>query len=318
MTGKGSPLAIEVRKAFEETLRKHTRRLAGINHELSNIFMTLDLLTLTVTVLLVEREKELAAPSIDTPGRYDDNSLLQDLSDLGLDDQKKLRLTLQVLIQKQYVTEITAGQLVANEPAFKLTQLFDTIYPKMPGLNLVGYFNQLSDELLTNRKTMDLALAQLNKTLQTQGVSQVKKIERKPKPKSRQLIAPQIQKSQQRRSAAAGLSKTKPMPSKPALTPMQKQIALAQAKLKAKSAQSQSPNAPAGSQKPTSAAARLSKLIQMKKAAAVAAQNSPQTPSDNPTGMKILSADGKKWLQVVDNKSSEDKNNPSNNPSDSS
>jgi len=171
--------ATAIRKEFEEALRKHVRRLAGISHEFSNILMSLDLLTLSITVLIVEREKEIHVQKEDPPKRYTEDSLLYDLMGLGLDDRKKVRLCLQVLLQKKYINDTKEG-LAATEPAIKLTIFFDTIFPNMPGLNLVAYFNQIGDEILSKRKTIELALAQINKTLQVQGVSQIKKDKSKP------------------------------------------------------------------------------------------------------------------------------------------
>jgi len=175
-----SQAANDLRKEFEDALRKHVRRLAGINHEFSNILMSLDLLTLSCTVLIVEREKDLHLNKEETPSRYTENSLLHALGELGLDDLKKVRLTLQVLLQKKYIIETKEG-LAATEPAFKLSMFFDAIFPNMPGLNLIVYFNQIGDEVLSNRKTVELALAQINRTLQIQGVSLLKKsLKKKP------------------------------------------------------------------------------------------------------------------------------------------
>jgi len=183
-----SQAANDLRKEFEDVLRKHVRRLAGINHEFSNILMSLDLLTLSCTVLIVEREKDLHLNKEENPKRYSENSLLYALGELGLDDIKKVRLTLQVLIQKKYILDTKEG-LAATEPAFKLAMFFDTIFPNMPGLNLIVYFNQIGDEVLSNRKTIELALAQINRTLQIQGVSLVKKASKKKPFKKKGMVA---------------------------------------------------------------------------------------------------------------------------------
>jgi len=183
-----SQAANEIRKQFEDALRNHIRRLAGIKHAFSNILMSLNLLTLSCVVLIVEREKDLHLNKEETPKRYTEDSLLYALAELGLDDIKKVRLTLQVLIQKQYILETKEG-LAATEPAFKLAIFFDTLFPNMPGLNLVAYFNQMSDEILSKRKTIELAMAQINKTLQVQGVSLIKKVSKcKKGPKKRGII----------------------------------------------------------------------------------------------------------------------------------
>jgi hypothetical protein len=164
----------DIRKQFEEALRKHVRRLAGISHEFSNILMSLDLLTLSCVVLIVEKEKDLHLKKQENPKRYTEDTLLHALAELGLDDKKKVSLCLQVLMQKKYILETKEG-LAATEPAFKLAIFFDTIFPNMPGLNLVAYFNQIGEEVISKRKTLELAIAQINKTLQIQGSSLVKK-----------------------------------------------------------------------------------------------------------------------------------------------
>jgi len=169
-----NPMEKEVREKFEDILRKHTRRLVGLNHELNNILMTLDFLTLTSTVLLVEREKEIRANFCQPSDRYTESTLLEDLADLGLDDNRKLKIIIQTMIQKQYIIITSDDKLMPTESSFQLTDLYDSIFPNMPGLSLVTYFNQISDEILSNRKDMELAVAQLTKTLRTQGVSLIK------------------------------------------------------------------------------------------------------------------------------------------------
>jgi hypothetical protein len=205
-----SQAANDIRKEFEDALRKHVRRLAGINHAFSNILMSLDLLTLSITVLIVDREKELHLNKEDPPKRYTEDSLFHALGELGLDDIKKVRLTLQVLIQKKYVISTKEG-LAATEPAFKLAIFFDTIFPNMPGLNLIVYFNQIGDEILSNRKTIELALAQINRTLQIQGVSLIKKSSKKKLQKKKGIVSSKknTQKGQiTRNSKSVGITKS--------------------------------------------------------------------------------------------------------------
>jgi len=161
-----------VRKEFEQVLRKHIRRLAGVTHELSNIFFSLDLFTLTCTILLVERDKEIKQDS--GINKYTEATILEDLADLGLKNEKSLKRTLQVMIPRGYFFENENGEISAQDLALKLSDLLDYIFPKMPGLNIIAYFNQILEEVLTDRKTTKLAVAQIDKTLQTQGRSKVK------------------------------------------------------------------------------------------------------------------------------------------------
>ena len=167
-----SNLEVQVRKEVEQVLRKHVRRLSGVTHELSNVFLSLDMLTLTTTVLLVERENEIEQSLEDE--RYSDNGLLKSLSELGLNQEREIRRTLQIMEQKKYFDILEDKTYHPLEVATKLTTHINSIFPQMPGLNLIVYFNQIIDEVLSNRKTVELAVAQIDKTLQTQGASKFK------------------------------------------------------------------------------------------------------------------------------------------------
>jgi len=167
-----SNLEVQVRKEVEQVLRKHVRRLSGVTHELSNVFLSLDMLTLTTTVLLVERENEIDQELEEE--RYNDNSLLKSLSELGLNQDREIKRTLQIMEQKKYFDILDNNTYHPLEVATKLTTHINEIFPQMPGLNLIVYFNQIIDEVLSNRKTVELAVAQIDKTLQTQGFSKFK------------------------------------------------------------------------------------------------------------------------------------------------
>ena len=213
-----SNLEVQIRKEVEQVLRKHVRRLSGVTHELSNVFLSLDMLTLTTTVLLVERENEIAQALEEE--RYNDNSLLKSLSELGLNQEREIRRTLQIMEQKKYFDLLEGKDYHPLEVATKLTTHINEIFPQMPGLNLIVYFNQIIDEVLSNRKTVELAVAQIDKTLQTQGASKFK-TKGKPKPKAKSKdakakssLASMLKKSK-RLSSLNRLKKMKTPPPKP-------------------------------------------------------------------------------------------------------
>jgi len=208
-----SNLEVQIRKEVEQLLRKHVRRLSGVTHELSNVFLSLDLLTLTSTVLLVERESEISQGLEDE--RYNENALLKSLSELGLSQEREVKRSLQLMEQKKYYDHTEDNKLRPLEVANKLNTHINEIFPKMPGLNLIVYFNQIMDEVLSSRKTVELAVAQIDKTLQTQGVSKFKtKGKAKPKrkeTKARPSLASLLNKSK-RLSSLGRRKKEKPLP----------------------------------------------------------------------------------------------------------
>jgi hypothetical protein len=218
MSSLVSNLEVQIRKEVEQVLRKHVRRLSGVTHELSNVFLSLDMLTLTTTVLLVERENEISQSLEDE--RYNDNSLLKSLSELGLNQDREIKRTLQIMEQKKYFDILEDKTYHPLEVATKLTSHINSIFPQMPGLNLIVYFNQIIDEVLSNRKTVELAVAQIDKTLQTQGASKFKakgKTKHKPKSKGakgKSSLASMLKRSK-RFSSLNRLKKAKTAPPKP-------------------------------------------------------------------------------------------------------
>ena len=228
-------LAIEIRKDVEQILRKHVRNLAGQNHELNQIFLSLDLMSLTSSILLVDREIELRMNQMeqnkstetkedetdsdkddgtiidddeDAIVRYTEETLLEALAEMKIGQEKEVKRTIQFMTQHKFFGQTEKGELGALENAFKLTSLFNTIFPKMPGLNLVVYFTQIMDEVVSNRKTVELAIAQIDKQLHVQGISK-DKTKTKPRTDQSKTRTDQTKATSTRNPLAALISKSK-------------------------------------------------------------------------------------------------------------
>jgi hypothetical protein len=61
--------------------------------------------------------------------------------------------------------------MFCNKPMISMAQLFDRIFPNMPGLNLVAYLGQMIDEVTAGRKSQEDACKQFHQMLDIQGVS---------------------------------------------------------------------------------------------------------------------------------------------------
>jgi rubrerythrin len=173
----------------------------------------------------VERESEIEQELEEE--RYNDNSLLKSLSEMGLNQDREIKRTLQIMEQKKYFDILENKTYQPLEVAIKLTTHINEIFPQMPGLNLIVYFNQIIDEVLSNRKTVELAVAQIDKTLQTQGFSKFKtmgKTKHKPKSKTSKAkpsLASMLKKSKRLSSLNRLKKKKAPPPVKPSETAQQ-------------------------------------------------------------------------------------------------
>lgn len=158
----------DVRTHFDEVLVKHIRRLLEIDTLAASLSFNLP--TISCLLLLVERENEIKNSGSSSLERYTRETFLDDLSDIGLEIDDDLMTSFKALAQHGYVAIDDDKRYNAQISAFALVSFLDNLFPGMTGLNLVGYILQMIDEVVTSRKELDEALAQLDKTLVSQGI----------------------------------------------------------------------------------------------------------------------------------------------------
>lgn len=160
--------APNARVQFDNILVKHIRRLLEIETlETSQAF---NLSSISCLLLLVERENEIKNFSASPPKRYVRETLLDDLSDIGLEIDDDLMVSFQALAQHGYVAINEDDHYYPQISAFALVGFLDNLFPGMTGLNLVGYILQMMKEVISSRKELQDALQQFDQTLFTQGI----------------------------------------------------------------------------------------------------------------------------------------------------
>ncbi len=159
--------AHEIRSRFEDALKSSIHQLTDTMPEA--VSLPFDIVTITSLILMVERENEIQAFSESSPGRYSKETLKHDLIDTGLDMDDTLTVSMDNLIEMGFVSTNGDGVLVPRESTPKLVAVLDNLYPGMPGINLVAYFIQTMDEVITGRKELDHAIRQFEQTLQNRG-----------------------------------------------------------------------------------------------------------------------------------------------------
>ncbi|MBW1739560.1 MAG: hypothetical protein JRJ42_00330 [Deltaproteobacteria bacterium] len=158
----------KVRRAIDQVLIKHIERLLGTSYGIGALPM--NTATISCLVLLVERENEIETFPSTPPERYTHETLLEGLVELGLEPDGDLQTALQDMIQKGYIEVTPDGTFLAKKPATTMIQLFDRIFPGMPGMNFVAYLVQTMDEVVSGRKDLVSGISQLDQTLQMHGV----------------------------------------------------------------------------------------------------------------------------------------------------
>ncbi len=158
----------ELLKEFNDILGNHIERL--LDTRLGIEELELNIFSISCIVLLATRETEIETFPALPPSRYTDSGLIEKLGEMSIEPTSEISKVIESMLSKNYL-KITDDRFFCNKPMSSMAQLFDRIFPNMPGLNLVAYLGQMIDEVTAGRKTQTEASKQFNQMLQIQGVS---------------------------------------------------------------------------------------------------------------------------------------------------
>ncbi|MDX9787361.1 MAG: hypothetical protein RBT11_11320 [Desulfobacterales bacterium] len=154
---------------FDRVLKRHVRRLLDTGESDSNPAYSLNMIA--CLLILVEREKEIAEFPGAAPKRYNRQTFLKDIDEIGFEADDHLMVEIQDLAQMGYIHIGADEEYRALEPAIKFLSMMEAIFPSMPGLSLIAYTLQAAEEVMTGRKEIMQALRQYDETLLTRGTS---------------------------------------------------------------------------------------------------------------------------------------------------
>ena len=183
-TGETGPKEFSVRYLFDQILAKHMERLIGSKYGIDEL--PLNLMTISSLILLAEREKAIENSPSSAPEQYNRETFLNELSEMGLEGGEEMERALEELIQKNYIDENAPYRFKVKKPTLSMFALLDRAFPDLPGLNLVAYFTQIIDEIQSDRKDIQLGIAQFDRMFLQQGVPLKKqrgRIQQKKEPK---------------------------------------------------------------------------------------------------------------------------------------
>jgi hypothetical protein len=156
-----------VLNVFDEILFKHLERLIGSRYGVGELSM--NSVTISLIMLLMERENEIESFPSDEIARYKNETLIGDFEELGFYPVQDMNIIVEDMIRKGYV-HIDNDRFFPQKPTTSMARLIDLVFPKMPGMNLVAYFVQTMDEVKSKRKDLDSATSQFDQVLQMQSV----------------------------------------------------------------------------------------------------------------------------------------------------
>ncbi len=156
-----------VLNVFDEILFKHLERLIGSRYGVGELSM--NSVTISLIMLLMERENEIESFPSDEIDRYKNETLIGDFEEFGFGADRDMNIVVEEMIRKGYI-HIDDDRFIPQKPAISMARLIDLVFPQMPGMNLVAYFVQTMDEVKSKRKDLDSATSQFDQVLQMQSV----------------------------------------------------------------------------------------------------------------------------------------------------
>ncbi|MDZ7642213.1 MAG: DNA topoisomerase [Desulfurivibrio sp.] len=107
-------------------------------------------------------------------------TLATELAEFSYDPATEMAAALENLLGKNYATLLADGTLRCRDNCGRLLKVLDRALPTMTGVNLLAYFEQTVEEVLSGRKTLQAALQQFDQTMLMRG--QVLAKSKKPPP----------------------------------------------------------------------------------------------------------------------------------------
>ncbi len=157
-----------IRSEFDRILMHHVSSLIDTREDIAAL--PFNLATIASLLLLAERENEIKSFPESPPDRYNRDTFFADIKEIGLELDEDLTHAIQNLERYGFVVINSQGQHIARESTTLLILVLDSIFPQMPGMNLVAYVSQAIEEVITGRKEYNRALRQFDQTLYKQGV----------------------------------------------------------------------------------------------------------------------------------------------------
>jgi len=183
----------EIRQRFSDIFVACVADLIGTKDRLENF--TIDMTTVACLLLLIERENEIRAFPGSPPERYNRESFLNDIHDIGIERDEEMMVALQNLSQFGFIKISKDHLYTAGEPAFKLVEVLNKVLPQMPGMSVIAYVNQSINEVISGRNTPQRAADNFKQALKKQGVplsdADLEIFERPPDPQGAESLSKQ-------------------------------------------------------------------------------------------------------------------------------
>ncbi len=162
---------IFARDQLDSILAKEITFLLNVDSDTA--MMSFNLASISCITIILEREREIKR-SLNSLPRFTRETFIDELVDIGLENDSVLQKTIDMLIGKGYISVNSDQELIAELPAFTMAGFLDSMFPGMPGISMIGFILQMLEEVNSGRKSFELAKESFSSILKTRGVSVTK------------------------------------------------------------------------------------------------------------------------------------------------
>ncbi len=154
---------------LDEILAREITSFIDVDSDAAMI--SFNLATISCITIIVEREREIRQYADFPPERYQLENFTSELVDIGLEKDVYLETAIRSSLKNGYISENEKGEFKAEMPSFMMAGFLDSMFPGMQGMNLIAFVLQMNDEVISGRKTLELAKQSFESTLKSRGVS---------------------------------------------------------------------------------------------------------------------------------------------------
>jgi len=158
-----------VKTQLDEILAREITSFIDVDSDAA--MMSFNLATISCITVIVEREREIRQYADFPPERFQLDNFTSELVDIGLERDDYLETAIASCLKSGYISENKKGEFKAEMPAFMTAGFLDSMFPGMQGMNLIAFILQMNHEVISGRKTLELAKQSFESTLKSRGVS---------------------------------------------------------------------------------------------------------------------------------------------------
>jgi len=158
-----------VKTQLDEILAREITSFIDVDSDAA--MMSFNLATISCITVIIEREREIRQYADFPPERYMLDDFTGELVDIGLERDDYLETAIASCLKSGYISENQKGEFKAEMPAFMTVGFLDSMFPGMQGMNLIAFILQMNHEVISGRKTLELAKQSFESTLKSRGVS---------------------------------------------------------------------------------------------------------------------------------------------------